>query len=98
MRKILIAAAALASLGTTLPVAAQESIAVPWRDLNLASPEGQNALDARIARAARKVCRLDELKPGSRIREPARKECYRQARLKARDDVALLRTTRQLGG
>ncbi len=98
MRKILIAAAALATLGTALPVAAQETISVSWRDLNLASPEGQRALDFRINRAARQVCGLDDAETGTRIREPVKKECYRQARLKARNDVARLRSTEQLGG
>lgn len=98
MRKILIAAAALASLGVAVPATAQESIAVPYRDLNLATPEGQRALDSRIHRAARQVCGLDEIETGTRIRKPVKQECYSQARLKAREAVARIRSTDQLGG
>jgi UrcA family protein len=98
MRKILIAAAALATLGVAVPATAQESIAVPYRDLNLATPEGQRALDNRINRAARQVCFLDEVQTGTRLRDPAKQECYRQARLKARQAMASLIAAEQRGG
>jgi UrcA family protein len=46
--------------GATAPAAAAEPVAqtvtVAYGDLNLASTSGRNALDARIAQAARSVC------------------------------------------
>lgn len=98
MRKILIASAALATLGTALPVAAQESIAVEYRDLNLATPAGQRTLDFRINRAARQVCFLDEQQTGTRVRDAAKDECYRQARLKSRQAMAAIVAADQRGG
>jgi UrcA family protein len=56
-RTSLTALAALsAALIAAAPVRAQDSVRVPVRDLNLASAQGQAALDQRIARAARRVC------------------------------------------
>lgn len=98
MRKILIAAAAIASLGTALPASAQESIAVPYRDLNLDTVEGQKALDRRIVNAARKVCGLDEVRTGTRIRPPKEQECYRTAMVQAKARVAAIIAAEQRGG
>lgn len=98
MREFLIAAAALATLGLAVPATAQESIDVPYRDLNLGTAAGQKALDGRIDRAARKVCGMNEQRSGTRLRNPASAECFRQARLKARNDVARIRNAESLGG
>lgn len=98
MRQFLIAAAALATLGLAVPATAQESIDVPYRDLNLGTAAGQKALDGRIDRAARKVCGMNEQRSGTRLRNPASSECFRQARLKARNDVARIRNAESLGG
>ncbi len=102
MRQFLIAAAALATLGLAVPATAQasieESIDVPYRDLNLHSVEGQQALDGRIDRAARKVCGMGEQRTATRLRNPVSVECYRQARLKAREQVARIRNAEALGG
>lgn len=55
-----LAAFALGLTAATTPVAAQNaseaSVAVPYADLNLNTPEGRKALDRRLARATRTVC------------------------------------------
>ncbi len=98
MRKMLIAAGTLALLGTALPAAAQDTVEVTWRDLDLASPEGQRKLDSRIDRAARKACGMDKPLTGTRIPTPESRECYQEARIKARDQVAKMRSNGGLGG
>jgi UrcA family protein len=54
-----LAAVAAASLMTGIavsPAAAGEAVAVPYGDLNLASPAGRARLDARVSQAATALC------------------------------------------
>lgn len=75
-------AAALAAAATiaTPAIAADEgeSISVRYNDLNLATAEGQAALERRIDNAARQVCRIDEVRVGTRIRSNAAQQCYEE--------------------
>ncbi|QYU68553.1 UrcA family protein [Leptolyngbya sp. 15MV] len=98
MRRILIAAAAIASLGTALPASAQESIEVTYRDLNLDTAEGQKALDRRIVRAARQVCGLEDIHTGTRIRPAREQQCYRTALVQAKARVAAIIEAEKRGG
>lgn len=55
-----IVAAALVSLAAATPaLAGAPSQSVGYTDLNLASTEGRQALDARLVRAAKSVCNLN---------------------------------------
>lgn len=61
----------LASLAAVLTLAAAGSATaqearVQWSDLDLATAAGADAFDARLAAAARRMCR-DARRPGSRI-------------------------------
>lgn len=98
MKTALIAfAAGLAAL-TPIAAAAQETATVEYRDLNLGTPEGQAALDRRVEAAARKVCSLDSVRTGTRIRSTANLECYRQAKAQVKQQVAAAVAAQQLGG
>lgn len=78
----LAAAAPIAIFTAPALAAATESasVAVPYRDLDLASEAGQAELDRRIDRAARHVCGLDQQRTGTRLRASESRKCYREAR------------------
>ena len=98
MKNSLMAIAATAVLATALPATAQESMQIPYRDLNLSSVEGQQVLDRRIDQAARKLCRYDEVRTGTRTRSKEVKSCYRKAKAQAKKQFASVIEARQLGG
>jgi len=83
------------------PAAAQEQVAtatIEFADLNLASEEGQKALEGRIQRSARRVCGMDEVRTGTIMQSRAATQCYRQALRSARARVAeAVRQSRQGG-
>jgi UrcA family protein len=76
-------ALALAAAVVAVPAAAREetqSVKVHYGDLDLTSVEGQQQLDIRLERAARKVCRVGEPVTGSYLLSRASRECYSEAR------------------
>ena len=86
---------AAAVLGSTLiaaPLAAQtqpaESVAVKYSDLDLSTEKGQAKLDRRINAAARKVCKTDAVRTGTRLRSNDRKQCLESARASVRTQLA----------
>ena len=84
-----------------VPAAAQDapaSTAIEFSDLNLATPAGQKALEARIQRSARQVCGMDEVRTGSIMQSRAATQCYRQALRSARERVAEAVRHNQQGG
>jgi UrcA family protein len=58
MRKILIPVLAAASVAIGVPAAAStpSQVVVTFDDLDIATPDGRSALDARIATAVEQVC------------------------------------------
>ena len=93
------AAAALATFATfaALPAAhaATSTTTVQIADLDLASAEGQAKLDARIARAAREVCK--DAVTGSRIAR-VDAECVAKTRAQFDRQVAARRSGSRIGG
>jgi len=85
-KSALIAAALCNAAVFAAPAASARSIEVRYDDLDLATTKGQDALNARIVRAARNVCRMDQL-PGSHI-NPVDHTCYKQALFSVGDRVA----------
>lgn len=77
--KTLAVLAAVLTLAAGGAASAQDARIV-WGDLNLASASGADAFDARIDRAARKMCR-GAVRPGSRI--PDRTWCMEAVRREA---------------
>ena len=80
------------------PVREFQSIEVGVSDLDLATPAGQKTLQARINRAARDICRVDELQTGSHIPSRDAMACYRAAQRSAAQRVAEVAGARQVHG
>ncbi|MCA1661178.1 MAG: UrcA family protein [Novosphingobium sp.] len=92
-----LAAAALATLSTfaaTVPASA-ETATVRIADLDLSTAEGQAKLEARIARAARRVC--SEVMTGSRIPD-VDEACVSKARASLDRQIAARRAPSRSGG
>lgn len=73
-RAALVAAAALAAAQAA---SAQDGVAVSYRDLDLAQPEGIAALQGRLRAAARTVCGAPEREEVAA--HFARRDCYRRS-------------------
>ena len=87
MRFVLPAAAALACATSALASAEPVRVAVPYGDLDLPKDAGREALDARLERAARKVCGNASARE---LREvSARRVCLAEARTSYQAQVAL---------
>ena len=86
----LMAALAVLALGAGTSAAAADNIVVKYKDLDLASEEGQKSLDKRIDTAARSFCRFNSLQTGTRNTKRAQTECIEQARAQARAQVLAL--------
>lgn len=80
------------------PARHSQSIEVAVGDLDLATPNGQKTLQARIDRAARAVCGVDQLPTGSHIPSRDAMNCYRQAQRSAAERVADVADARQAHG
>jgi UrcA family protein len=97
---------ALAALGlagaAVSPALANEpermTIKVSTADLDLGTAEGQKALDKRVEKAVRSVCRTTSLTTGSRILSQDAQACLAKARSDARQQVAVLVASEQRGG
>lgn len=97
MSLVLIAASALAV--PMAPALAQgQSMNVPYADLNLATPAGRAALDKRIEAAARKVCAVDEVRVGTRIRDGSARKCVADVDRQVRAQIAAITGDETLGG
>ena len=84
--------------GAAFAETAGNSVAVRFADLDLGTPDGQQQLDRRIARAARQVCALDDIATGTRIRSSEADACYRQALRNVRTSVAEAVSASRKGG
>ena len=102
MKTFAIAAAALGLACTTTPAFAGErekmSLEVELSDINLGTASGQKLLDQRIERAVRTVCRVTDVKTGTRIMNQDARACLAKARANAREQVAALTGDKQRGG
>lgn len=81
--------AAAAAFASAAPAFAG-SVAVEYRDLNLATQEGRDTLDRRIDDAAREVCGMDEIRTGTRIPSRSARECYDDARSQLAERIATI--------
>lgn len=73
-------------------------IVVKTGDLDLDTVAGQKALDMRVAKAVRTVCRTTSMATGSRILSQDAAACLAKARSDARQQVAVLISDEQRGG
>jgi UrcA family protein len=75
------------------------TVSVPYGDLNLATPAGQKALDRRVDKAVRTVCRVGRIEStGTRIMSSDAIACLAQARAEAKQKVAAIIVNEQRGG
>jgi UrcA family protein len=74
-------------------------VSVPYGDLDLATPEGQKALDRRVEKAVRTVCRTGRFDGGgTRLMTQDAVNCLAKARLEAKQKVAAIIENEQRGG
>lgn len=96
MKKALVA---LSLAAFAIPASAQTvSFDVEYRDLNLASPHGQQTLEQRIDVAARKACNYGQHQTGSRLRGTDSRRCYEEAKASATKKFAAVVEQRANGG
>lgn len=102
MKTLAIATATLALAVTATPAMAGvgdvPSQSVAYADLNLGTPEGQARLDQRIDAAAKTVCRVNEVRTGTRIRSPHVASCLANARASAQKQVSAMMAETRRGG
>lgn len=93
MFRILTVAAAVALTAYVAPAHAQApSVAVSYADLDLTSAEGHAVLNARIDRAARRVCAAEDIRNLEQM--AAAGLCYRTALAAAQPKLAALKSER----
>ena len=94
--------ALIAALGLALPaapaLAQSQSLDIEYKDLNLATPEGQDQLDRRIDRAARAFCGADQPLIGTRVIPREVRKCVASVKKQANSQMATLVEQEQLGG
>ena len=69
-----------ATLGAVPANAEPMTIKVPYADLDLHTADGQQELDRRLDRAARKVCGFGAYRPNGPMEIGAARECYLDAK------------------
>lgn len=95
-RSIILGAALAAAFSAGAASAGERSERVSYRDLDLASVEGQAELQQRLDSAARRVCRFTE--NGRLVPAEQENACYRITRRQVDVQVAHLTSDTQLGG
>ncbi len=96
MKKTLVA---LTLAALAFPASAQTvSFEVKYRDLDLASVDGQETLEQRIDNAARKACNYSRHETGSRLRGADMKRCFEEAKVSATKKFAAVIEQRANGG
>ncbi|MEL7187953.1 MAG: UrcA family protein [Pseudomonadota bacterium] len=75
-----------------------ETMKISTAGLDLATPEGQKMLDQRIERAAKSVCKVGDVRTGTRFKSREAKECLTKARASAKRQVATIIEERRRGG
>ena len=95
-RSIIIGAALAAAFSAGAASAGERLERVSYRDLDLASVEGQAELQQRLDSAARRVCRFAD--DGQLVTPTEENACFREARQRVDLQVAQLTSEIQRGG
>ena len=100
MKTLALAAAAIGLMATPALASPDKapSANVSFAGLDLATPEGQKELDARINSAARSICQIDKIRTGTRLKSSEARECYAKARASAKKQVASAIADQRRGG
>ncbi len=91
---------ALTAAGAALVAspAAAEQVSIKYKDLNLATSEGQQILEQRIDFAAKRVCEIGRATTGSRMPSREAQVCYDETKAAAAKQIAALVSKNGLGG
>ncbi len=73
-----LAASAMIATPAVAGNAEENSVPVRYSDLNLATQDGQRALERRLNRAAEKVCGIDRRTSGMALPSSEARSCYRK--------------------
>ncbi|MGV2494712.1 UrcA family protein [Pelagerythrobacter aerophilus] len=98
MKRHLATLTAAAVLGAAATPAVAESLSIPYKDLNLASAEGQKTLDLRIESAVRDFCGMNQTSTGTRIVSGEARQCYAETKKQAQKQFAAIIDRHRLGG
>ncbi|MCK0129721.1 UrcA family protein [Erythrobacter sp. F6033] len=102
MKTFAIATAAIGLAVTAVPAFAGPTDVpvekVSTAGLDLDTPAGQKMLDQRIDRAARSVCRVNEVRTGSRLKSVEARACVSKARASAKRQITSIIENERLGG
>lgn len=101
MKTPLIALAAATLALTGAPAFAGEKgadMVVQYQDLDLSNTKGQKTLERRIDAAAKKFCRVNTQRSGTRISSTQADKCFREAKRLARQQFAQIVDDARLGG
>ncbi|MEM9500258.1 MAG: UrcA family protein [Pseudomonadota bacterium] len=102
MKTFALAAAAFGLAVTATPAFAgsqdKQSLDVSFAGLDLSTAEGQKALEKRIETAARKLCGVDAVRTGTRMKSQSSVTCYKEAVASAKRQVAAAVADQQRGG
>jgi UrcA family protein len=91
-------AAAAGALLVAQPAIAAPSVAIDYRDLDLATPQGQKELDRRLTHAARQVCRSTQIQTGSNVRSWVDPDCVKEVVARSRAQVLAQLDKHNAGG
>lgn len=102
MKTFALATAALGLAFTAAPAFAGPADApaqkINLEGLNLETASGQQMLDKRIERAAKSVCRVNQVRTGTRLRASQARACVAKAKASAKRQVAATAKQQRLGG
>lgn len=102
MKTFALAAVTLGLAVTATPAFAgpqeTESRSVSLAGLDLSTAEGQEILDKRIDAAARSICKVDQVRTGTRTKSLSAISCYNKAMASAKQQVAVAVADQQRGG
>lgn len=96
IKTALFAAAALMTVAAAPAFAAD--VAVTYKDLDLATGQGQETLARRLDKAARSACGMDSARTGTRMPSREATQCYKDAQVRAKDSLAAIVAKSQKGG
>lgn len=92
-----LAAALLAAPAIAAEDQAQRSVEVRYSDLDLTTTEGADELDRRLAKAAKSVCRFDDVSTGTRIASREARACYKKTLEQLESHVAAAVASKERG-
>ena len=98
MKNIFFIAAAAFALSPATAIAGPNDLAIDYSDLDLSQKDDIRKLEKRVAKAAEKHCDAAHPRTGSRIIPSANRQCARQFREAAMEQLAAIAANERKGG